>query len=78
MDHKMTTVSKTKLDSIKDLFDNIVDLDEKEVVTILYGVDVTEEELNDIISYLEYTYPFLEVGAISGGQKVYSFIISVE
>ena len=78
MDHKMTTVSKTKLDSIKDLFNNIVDLDEKEVVTILYGVDVTEEELNDIISYLEDTYPFLEVGAISGGQKVYSFIISVE
>ncbi len=78
MDHKMTTVSKTKLDSIKDLFDNISDLDEKEVVTILYGVDVTEEELNDIISYLEDTYPFLEVGAISGGQKVYSFIISVE
>ena len=78
MDHKMTTVSKTKLDSIKDLFENISDLDEKEVVTILYGVDVTEEELNDIISYLEDTYPFLEVGAISGGQKVYSFIISVE
>ena len=78
MDHKMTTVSKTNLDSIKDLFDNISDLDEKEVVTILYGVDVTEEELNDIISYLEDTYPFLEVGAISGGQKVYSFIISVE
>ena len=78
IDHKMTTVSKTKLDSIKDLFENISDLDEKEVVTILYGVDVTEEELNDIISYLEDTYPFLEVGAISGGQKVYSFIISVE
>ena len=78
MDHKMTTVSKTKLDSIKDLFENISDLDEQEVVTILYGVDVTEEELNDIISYLEDTYPFLEVGAISGGQKVYSFIISVE
>ena len=36
------------------------------------------ENKNDIISYLEDTYPFLEVGAISGGQKVYSFIISVE
>ena len=48
MDHKMTTVSKTKLDSIKDLFDNISDLDEKEVVTILYGVDVTEEELKNV------------------------------
>lgn len=78
MDHKMTTVSKTKLDSIKDLFEKIEDIDDKEVVTILYGEDVTEDELEEITSFIEETYDWMEVGTIFGGQKVYSFIISVE
>ena len=77
-DHKMTTVSKTKLDSIKDLFNTIEDLEDKEVVTILFGNDVTEEELAEIVEYIESTYDWMEVGAIAGGQKVYSFIIAVE
>ena len=78
VNHKMATVSKTKLDSIKDLFNTLEDLEEKEVVTILYGSDVTEEEIEEVINYIESTYNWMEVGAISGGQKVYSFIIAVE
>ena len=77
VDHRMTTVSKSKLESIKDLF-NAIEADEKEVVTIIYGEDVTEEELEEIIEYIEETYAWMEVGAIPGGQKVYSFIIAVE
>ena len=64
-------------ESIKDLF-NAIEADEKEVVTIIYGEDVTEEELEEIIEYIEETYAWMEVGAIPGGQKVYSFIIAVE
>ena len=77
LDHKMATVSKTKLDSIKDLFLQVEDLEEKEVVTLIYGEDVTEEELEEVISYLEETYDWMEVGAICGGQKVYSFIVAI-
>ena len=78
VNHRMATVSKTKLDSIKDLFNTLEDIDEKEVVTILYGSDVTEEEIEEVVNYIESTYDWMEVGAISGGQKVYSFIIAVE
>ena len=78
VNHKMTAVSKTKLDSIKDLFNSLEDLEEKEVVTILYGEDVTEEEIAEVVEYIESTYDWVEVGAICGGQKVYSFIIAVE
>ena len=78
VNHKMATVSKTKLDSIKDLFNTLEDLDEKEVVTILYGSDVSEEEIEEVVNYIESTYNWMEVGAISGGQKVYSFIVAVE
>jgi dihydroxyacetone kinase-like predicted kinase len=78
VNHKMATVSKTKLDSIKDLFNTLEDLEEKEVVTILYGSDVSEEEIEEVVNYIESTYNWMEVGAISGGQKVYSFIVAVE
>ncbi len=78
IDHHLCAVSKTKVGSVLDLFKEIENLEEKEVVTILYGADVTEEELEELISTLEETYDYLEVGAICGGQKVYSFIISVE
>ena len=77
-DHKMTTVSKTKLDSVKDLLATIENIEEKEVVTILYGEDVTEEEIEMVTDFIESTYDWMEVGAICGGQKVYSFIIAVE
>ena len=78
VNHRMTTVSKTKLDSVKDLFNSIGDLEEKEVVTILYGSDVTEEEIAEVLEYLESTYDWMEVAPIYGGQKVYSYIIAVE
>lgn len=78
VDHHLAAVSKTKLDSIKDLFASLSDIEEKEVVTILYGLDVTEEEIAEIINYIESTYDWMEVGAINGGQKVYSFIVAVE
>ena len=78
INHKMTTVSKSKLDSIKDLFNTLEDIEEKEVVSILYGSDVTEEEISEVLEYLESTYDWLEVAPIYGGQKVYSFIIAVE
>ena len=77
-DHRMTTVSKTKIESVKDLFASIENIEEKEVVTILYGEDVTEEEIEAVVELIESTYDWMEVGAICGGQKVYSFIIAVE
>ena len=78
VDHHLAAVSKTKLDSIKDLFASIEDIEEKEVVTILYGEDVTEEEIEMVTDFIESTYDWMEVGAICGGQKVYSFIVAIE
>ena len=78
VNHRLAAVSKTKLDSIKDLFNTIEDIEEKEVITILYGDDVTEEEIGEVIQYLEEAYDWMEVAAISGGQKVYSYIIAVQ
>ena len=78
LNHKMVAVNADKLGIVVDLFNSIEDLEEKEVVTIIYGEDVTEEQLSELVACLEETFDWMEIGAIFGGQKVYSYIIAVE
>ena len=54
------------------------DLSEKEIITIIYGADVTEDEVEEIREYIESTYEDLEVDVIEGKQEVYSYILSIE
>ena len=55
-----------------------VDLSDREVVTIYYGVDVEGSEPAAIVKSIRNKYPHLEVESIYGGQPHYSYIISVE
>lgn len=52
--------------------------DDSELVTIFAGEDVSEDELNELVEYIEETYPNVEVEASQGGQPVYSYILGVE
>lgn len=51
--------------------------EESEIVTLIYGEDITEEEAQGIASYIEDKYD-VEVEVNSGNQPVYSFILGVE
>jgi dihydroxyacetone kinase-like predicted kinase len=55
----------------------MVDEDD-EIITLLYGKDATEETTNQILAFLEDTYPDIEVELLDGGQPLYYYIISVE
>ena len=77
-DHNLTSVKKTKLDTIKSLLENTSEVDEKGVFTILYGKDVSLDELEEIEAFVNKNYPWIEVGSIYGGQDVYSFIICLD
>ena len=65
-----------KLDTTRHLIDAMVD-EESEIVTLIYGEDITEEEAQGIASYIEDKYD-VEVEVNSGNQPVYSFILGVE
>lgn len=67
----------SKMDTTKYLISQMV-TEDSELVTLFTGEDVSEEETSEIENYIEETYPDVEVETISGGQPVYSFIISVE
>jgi DAK2 domain fusion protein YloV len=54
------------------------DLSKKEIITIIYGKDVNEKELEEIKTFIGENYSDLEIDAIDGKQDVYSYILSIE
>lgn len=63
---------------IFDVLRKIKDIKDKQVVTIIYGKDVTEDEKTKNMEVLRSKFPYLEFGAIDGGQNVYKYLIAVE
>ena len=61
-----------------DVLRKIKDIKDKQVVTIIYGKDVTEDEKTKNMEALRTKFPYLEFGAIDGGQAVYKYLIAVE
>jgi dihydroxyacetone kinase-like predicted kinase len=49
-----------------------------DVVTVIYGQDVTEEQAQALVKKLEETYPDVEFEVYSGGQPVYYYLFAVE
>jgi DAK2 domain fusion protein YloV len=77
-DDNILSCEANKLDATMNLFKNLPDMDDKQVVTIFYGNDVTEDELKKLESRFTDEYPLTEIGFIEGGQEVYSFIMAIE
>ncbi len=67
---------KNRLEAVKQLLISMVDKF-SEIVTIMFGSDVIEDEVNEAIEEVTQNYP-VEVEIINGGQDIYSYIISVE
>ncbi len=61
---------------LKVCLEKLVDED-SELITLLVGEDVVDEEVEEIESYIEDNFD-AEVDIIEGKQPVYSFIIGVE
>lgn len=66
----------TRLEATEALISHMVE-DASEIMTIMYGKDVSDDEINTITEFVEENFD-LEVDVIQGGQDVYSYIISVE
>lgn len=69
---------KGKLAAVTGLLEKLEDIDDKQVITVFYGEDVTHSELIQLKNILADEYPLIECGFIRGGQSVYSFILAIE
>ena len=52
--------------------------DDAEIVTVLYGEEVSEDAASLIESYIENNFDHVEAELYNGNQPLYPYIISVE
>lgn len=71
-------ISNPSLDEVmKTLLESLIDEDD-EIVTVIYGEDVSEEDAMAIADFVESTYDHTEVELYNGKQPLYPYILSVE
>lgn len=61
-----------------ELLKRIPDIKDRQVLTVIFGKDVSEEEKQRNMDLVKSKYPHLEIGSINGGQEVYKYLIAVE
>jgi DAK2 domain fusion protein YloV len=64
-------------DAVKQLIEEMVD-EESEILTLIYGEDVSEANMEQLLSYLEERYDHIEIETHHGGQPLYHYILAVE
>jgi len=74
---KIVVKNKDKGKVAEDLLTKMLDED-SEILTIIYGEDVTEEEVNQLAQFVKETFADVEIEIHNGGQPLYSFIFSIE
>lgn len=68
---------KTNFEAADKLIKNLI-FDDCEIITIFYGNQVSEEEVEKLVESIYEFNNEIEVETVSGKQEVYSYIISVE
>jgi DAK2 domain fusion protein YloV len=76
-DGEIVTSAVDRITAVNGLVKELIH-DEAEIVTVMFGEDVEEEELEAVMLNLETHHPDVEVEVIEGNQEIYSFIIAVE
>lgn len=60
-----------------EMVDEMMD-DDSAIVSIYYGAESTEEDVEELASIIQEKYPDVEVEVNNGGQPIYYYVISVE
>ncbi len=76
-DSSILAVSGSVDQTVKEMLKQMVEED-SELITLYYGSEISEDEVNKLQSDLEEEWPDLSVETQYGGQPVYYYIVSVE
>ena len=77
LEGKIKEVGMNKFEVCEKILQQMVDED-SELITILYGKDVEENDIKHFIEKLEDEYEDLDIQCYSGNQPLYYFFVSVE
>lgn len=78
VNHKLCAVKECREDAVINALSSCREIEEKEVLTIIYGNDVSSEDVANLIDLINEKFDWLEVGSIEGNQEIYSYILSLE
>ena len=78
VDDKLVASCKDKIGAFKELLNKAPGIEDKEVLTVIFGKDVDDKQKEEVLSFVSDNYDYLEVGTVDGMQDIYSFIISLE
>ncbi|KIL73529.1 DAK2 domain-containing protein [Bacillus badius] len=76
-DGKILLTDKNKVAAAKQLLQEMID-EEAEIVTIIYGEDASDKEVEEVARFIEESFEEVEVEIHNGKQPLYSFIFAVE
>ncbi len=74
---KIVTTDSDKLEAAKKLLAAMIDEDD-EILTVLQGEDVSDEDIEQLTAFIEDAFEDLEVEVHKGNQPLYSYIFSIE
>ncbi|MGG7176031.1 DAK2 domain-containing protein [Clostridium paraputrificum] len=74
---KIKEVGPDKFEVAEKVLEDMVDED-SELITVFYGEDVQEDEVNSFITKLEEKYDDFDIQCYKGNQPLYYFLMSVE
>ncbi|USK35662.1 DAK2 domain-containing protein [Bacillus sp. F19] len=74
---KIVTKDTNQLASAKKLLEAMISEDD-EILTILQGEDAADDELQELVQFIEEKYTEIEVEVHKGEQPLYSYIFSIE
>ncbi|MGG3466630.1 DAK2 domain-containing protein [Neobacillus pocheonensis] len=74
---KIVVKNKDKIEAAQNLLSKMLDED-SEILTVIFGEDVSEDEVNTLTQYVEENYGNVEIEIHNGQQPLYSFIFSIE
>ncbi len=75
---KLSFVEKDVTKALLKLLRSLAKKADGNFMTVVYGIDVTDEQAEEAKALLESKFSDFEVNFISGGQPVYYYIVSVE
>ena len=67
-----------RLDALKSLILAVDDLDDKEIITVMYGADVSDDEKAEVADLFATLCPDAEVEEYDCGQELYYYLIGLE
>lgn len=75
---KLVSAGYTKVKVLIDALKKTEDIEDKEMLTVFYGKNLSDNEKNRFRKGVEENFPDLELIEYEGGQDIYSFLASVE